>query len=177
MVSYAFVLLNDLFTAGNGIIIKQKLDTKDVGKNGLLFYNCLFMIPPAIIVFFMTEDLSRIIGELDCKEIISKFIGIYLEFEGWQDPIFVSQFLLSCVFGFILMFSIVLCTSYNSALTTCIIGCIKNIIITYSGMVIGGDYMFSTTNFIGLNISVIGSFVYTTGRELRRRLLTSLSPG
>ena len=61
--SYAFVLLNDLFTAGNGIIIKQKLDTKDLGKNGLLFYNCLFMIPPAITVFFMTEDLPRIIGE------------------------------------------------------------------------------------------------------------------
>ena len=62
--SYAFVLLNDLFTAGNGIIIKQKLETKDLGKNGLLFYNCLFMIPPAITVFFITEDLSRIIGEL-----------------------------------------------------------------------------------------------------------------
>ena len=60
---YAFVLLNDLFTAGNGIIIKQKLDTKDLGKSGLLLYNCLFMIPPAIIVFFMTEDLSKIIGD------------------------------------------------------------------------------------------------------------------
>ena len=163
--SYAFVLLNDLFTAGNGLIIKQKLDTKDLGKNGLLFYNCLFMIPPAIIVFFMTEDLSRIIGELHCKEIlISKFIGIYLEFEGWQDPIFVSQFLLSCVFGFILMFSIILCTSYNSALTTTVIGCLKNILITYTGMVIGGDYQYSPTNFIGLTISVIGSLIYTKGR-------------
>ena len=79
MFSYAFVLLNDLFTAGNGLIIKQKLDSKDLGKNGLLFYNCLFMIPPAIIVFFMTEDLSRIIGELHCKEIISKFIVIYFK--------------------------------------------------------------------------------------------------
>ena len=73
MFSYAFVLLNDLFTAGNGIVIKQKLDTKDLGKNGLLFYNCLFMIPPAIIVFFITEDLSRIIGThftLKCSPII-----------------------------------------------------------------------------------------------------------
>ena len=61
--SYAFVLLNDFFTSGNGIITKQKLDIKDLGKSGLLFYNCLFMIPPALIVFFMTENLSRIIGD------------------------------------------------------------------------------------------------------------------
>ena len=61
--SYAFVLLNDFFTSGNGIITKQKLDIKDLGKSGLLYYNCLFMIPPSLIVFFMTENLSRIIGD------------------------------------------------------------------------------------------------------------------
>ena len=79
MFSYAFVLLNDLFTAGNGIIIKQKLDTKDLGKNGLLFYNCLFMIPPALIVFFMTEDLSRIIGNSSQWRNSNKFIRLYLK--------------------------------------------------------------------------------------------------
>ena len=58
------MFLNDFFTAGNGIIIKQKLESKDFGKNGLMFYNCLFMIIPAILIFLITEDISRVIGKL-----------------------------------------------------------------------------------------------------------------
>ncbi len=142
---YSCVLINDLLTTSNNLVMKLKLDSrKEIGRYGLLYYCSLFMSPISLLLLWQTGDLEKI-----------------LLYPNWSSSTFLLQYGLSCLMGFILMYSVMVCVHYNSALTTTIIGCLKNILITYLGMYIGGDYVYSLENFIGINISVAGSLLYT----------------
>ncbi|CAB0002218.1 unnamed protein product [Nesidiocoris tenuis] len=111
-------------------------------------------------VFVLLSDVLTASNGVFTKQILSAPVGGAAS-STRQIHFFLIQFFGSCCMGFILNYSVVLCTQHNSALTTTIMGCLKNILVTYLGMFIGGDYIFSMPNFVGINLSVIGSLLYT----------------
>ena len=111
-----------------------------------MYYNTLLSIP--LLILYMMTDRVRHLDQV-------------LAFPHWSDPAFLFFFAMSSLLGFAINYSTYWCTHVNSALTTTVVGCLKNILSTYVGMVLGGDYIFSAANFVGLNISVVGSIVYT----------------
>jgi len=140
---YIYIFLNDIFTAANGIYTKDKLNNSKLGENGLLYYNSLLSIVPLLCLSTFTGEINK----LD-------------SFTNWYSFGFWSFFFFSSVMGFLLNYSCMLCTKYNSPLTTTVIGCLKNIFVTYFGMFVGGDYIFSNLNFIGLSLSAFSSIFY-----------------
>jgi solute carrier family 35 len=83
------------------------------------------------------------------------------EYDGWAKPDFMFIFICAALLGSVLNYSIFVCTTINSALTTAVVGCLKNVVTTYIGMLIFTDYSFSLWNFLGINISIVGSLYYT----------------
>ncbi|XP_061784156.1 nucleotide sugar transporter SLC35D2 isoform X1 [Nerophis lumbriciformis] len=142
--AYAFILVNDVFTAASNVYTKMKIGTEGLGKYGVLFYNALIIVVPTLLASAFTGDLHQAVT-----------------FEDWVDATFVFCFLLSCIMGFVLMYSIVLCSYYNSALTTTVVGAVKNVAVAFIGMFVGGDYLFSWNNFLGLSICLAGGLAYS----------------
>lgn len=144
---YFCIMINNFATAANGVCTKQKLEIKELGKYGILFYNALFTLPLAYYICLHTDS----------------FTYLHLKnFESWNDPKFIVLFTLSCVMGLILNLSLVLCTHYNSALVATIVGTLKNLFVTYYGIIFPTpDYIFSWYNFVGVSISVLGSLLFS----------------
>lgn len=145
---YGLVMANNVFTALQGVVTKMKLDDiKTLNKFGLLYYNSLCSIPIFTVLIALTEP-----DVLDSLRV----------YEYWGDPGLMVCLVGSIVLGVILNYCIFWCTQVNSATTTGVVGSMKNIISAYAAIFgLGGDYVFSWLNFLGLNISMVGSCVYS----------------
>lgn len=79
-----------------------------MGEYDLLYYNAILTLFPMIILSIYSGEVEKLYS-----------------YDQWLNPGFWFFFLLSSLMGFILNFSWMLCTRYNSPLTTTVTGCLK----------------------------------------------------
>jgi hypothetical protein len=148
---------------------------------GVLFYNSLFSFVAMLLMFggeiyetigfYGIFSLRNSVGEnnlnsLSVEETLELEMGNpvlmqVVHYAGWRDWKFCVLFVLAGLMGSFLNYATFLCTTTNSALTTTVIGCLKNVLTTYLGMMFMPGYYFTWINFFGLNVSIVGSLYYT----------------
>ena len=141
---YIVIFFNDLFTALNGVILKRTSEEYKKSSMTVLYLNSLLSaLGVSIIILLVPGEIDRV-----------------RNFALWGDTAFIANLTFAATMGSVLNLAIFLCTSTNSALTTTVVGCLKNVLTSYLGMFIGGDYIFSWLSFLGINLSIAGSLVY-----------------
>jgi solute carrier family 35 len=141
LIGVVYVFVNNACSAAQGVYVKRCLP--HLGPYGVLFYNALLSMAPMVLLVLIVGGADQTLG-----------------FALWHDWRFAALFGVSCAMGAVLQYSVVLCVHHNSALTASIMGSVKNVSVTYVGMFVGGDYVFTVLNFVGVNISVMGTLVY-----------------
>ncbi|KAI3372742.1 hypothetical protein L3Q82_023206, partial [Scortum barcoo] len=162
---YTFILLNDAFTAAGGVFTKKKIGTEGLGKYGVLFYNALIIVIPTLLASAFTGDLHEV-HTVTVVQVYSLWVFVLFlpeslvcsdpqaaTFEDWIKATFIFCFLMSCFMGLISPNKIV--TNLHKYEN------LKNIAVAYTGIFVGGDYMFSWTNFLGLSICMSGGLMYS----------------
>jgi solute carrier family 35 protein len=101
MLGYFMILGNDFFTAAYGVAMKSVMSNGNVSKTSLMFYTSAFgaMVLWGLL-FLQSAELNSV-----------------AEFEA-PNPYFWMIYFTACIMGCVLNYSIFLCTSINSALTT-----------------------------------------------------------
>jgi len=124
------------------------------------------------------------VNSVNCLPIISVLVILSGEltlmqgYPHWHEPGFIVALVFTTAFACVFSYSIFLCTTVNSALTTACVGVIKSALTTIIGMYTFGGVAATPLLIIGQLINLSGGSIYTWEkyRIQQKRQITSPSP-
>jgi len=144
LVAYFLALSSTLLQAAYLLYVAKSGAEKGTNTFGLLFYNSLLALPFVLFVFLASSELS------DVKN-----------FDTFWNVEFQICLVVNLILGSMLNFSMFLCTTVNSALTTTIIGNLKNVLAVFLGLLFLNPPPTNFVNFMGLTINAGGGIWYS----------------
>jgi len=158
-IGYALALLSCLTNAGYLVWIRETKDKTRCGEFEMMLYNNILSMPVVILLILI----------LEIKDVLA--------YQYWTNPGFLICFFMSSVLAFLLNYSIFLCSTVNSPLTTSVTGQIKAIVAVIVGLFFFGDVIITPSLLLGLFVSCVGSVYYAVikyRQSAARRAATTL---
>ena len=139
-----------LFTLGNDVLTALYLNfvarfSKNTGIRSyqLMYVNAMLSIPSLIIIAYFTGEFSTL-----------------MTFPHWSEFGFQIAIALTSFMGVVMVYSTILCSTYNSPVATSVTGNLKDLVLTVTGALIFKDHL-STMSIIGISVSFLGAYSYS----------------
>jgi solute carrier family 35 protein len=142
--AYIMALLSCFAQAAYLIFVAKSGAETGINSFGLLLYNSLLAIPFMVVIVIGTGELSDV-----------------QTYPHWSNTEFQVCFWINLVLGSLLNYSMFLCTVINSALTTTIMGHVKNLFSVFLGLFLLGGIEITFTNTLGLMVNSSGGIWYS----------------
>lgn len=130
---------------------------KNIGAISIVYVNSINCMPIMMFLCFVTGDISAV-----------------AKYENWDKPGFIFSFFGLVMSGCIFTYSMFLCTTTNSALTTALVSTAKSAITTIIGMFTFGGVTPTLFFIIGQTMNFSGGCIYTYIKWNARRKEKSL---
>ena len=146
---YAFAMASCMLQAAYLLLVEHSGAKQGVSTSELLTYNALLSLPFILAVIVISGESATAMSAWTAAATA----------EGVSR---VAVLLLICaVSGVALNFSMFLCASINSALTTTIVSSLKGVVATTLGFFLLGGVEFHTVNVVGIALNVLGGSMYS----------------
>jgi len=155
--SYTMALISCCAQAGYLLYVAKTGAESGINNFGLLFYNSLLAIPFVFVFMVLNGEFTP----------VTNYPQLY-SFD------FLMCFMSNLVLGCLLNYSMFLCTTVNSALTTTVIGQLKNVISVVLGFILLGGVQVNGINVAGLALNSLGGIYYSYVKYQESLLKTKL---
>ena len=151
-IGFLITISNNMATAAASVMQKQFNDVlktgapeaASIGPFGIMYYQSLTALPLCLFLAFATGEFSTLMA-----------------FEHLGSLLFWLALFVASVIGLLLSYSSLLCTTYNSPLTTSITGNAKDVVLTIVGAMLFPGFNATLLSVGGLLLSFFGSAMYT----------------
>jgi len=151
---YSYILgITSVITQALYLTTLQKTGVeKNIGSISLVYVNAINCMPIMCIVCFVSGDIQAITA-----------------YPNWSNPWFLLSFTGLVIWGCVFTYSMFLCTTTNSALTTALVATVKSAITTVIGMYTFGGVVPTVAFVTGQTLNFLGGCLYSYSKLKERR--------